>query len=447
MGSLLATVPFSATASYGIKQLLHFSAVQLNGTAGPIPVTNQDSVQVAAYLGNVSNSGGPLNLNDTGGVSTVASLIPNTVNQTIPGFSAFPCLDPVIIGDVALQDLGFINATDASTINQELVSVKTTIPYVPIGLPVTPVGPDPMLSVGSMQYAEGSRQAARGSGRIDGPLPTASCLLSTVNIDTARPEGSSGMTDAVLALRYDPKSFDVTAADVRLGDIPLSGQGWKLQAEVNSQSGLIGVEIFSNAPIQLPIGGSLITIAMHARPVSGQQTLAGNSLSFLPDADPSGGVRIYRTSVSDAQGPFVLHFSVDCGNQTVDTDRPRVYSGETGDDGSLPLLVPPLQTALLPMALLDRAFEEAESVGQVIRERTWDRTGPLPSASSNEGRLSGVSDQVLLLDASLATQRDWLSVDSVTSEGQTGMEEGADLLGLDAFFADEEQLAGRTRTP
>src|SRR5262249_39063945 len=46
LGSLLATVPMTATASYGAKQLLHFSNELLNGTAGPIAVTNQDGVQV-----------------------------------------------------------------------------------------------------------------------------------------------------------------------------------------------------------------------------------------------------------------------------------------------------------------------------------------------------------------------------------------------------------------
>src|SRR5207249_1061427 len=54
VGSLLATVPLSATASYGAKQLLHFSSEQLNGTTGPIAVTNQDGVQVVAYLGDVA---------------------------------------------------------------------------------------------------------------------------------------------------------------------------------------------------------------------------------------------------------------------------------------------------------------------------------------------------------------------------------------------------------
>jgi hypothetical protein len=134
IGSLLASVPISATAGYGSMQLLHFNSEQLNGTAGPITVTGQDAVQVVAYFGDASGTGGPLSLADVNALAAAANLIPNTVLQTLPGFSAFPTLDPVIIGDVALQNLGGIVSTDVSAINQELISLKTAIPYAPIGL-------------------------------------------------------------------------------------------------------------------------------------------------------------------------------------------------------------------------------------------------------------------------------------------------------------------------
>src|SRR5262249_25548437 len=156
--------------------------------------------EVAAFFGDVIDSGTPFNLGDVSTISTVASLNPNVVQQTIPGFTAFPCLDPVIIGDVALVDLGGIVTTDTSAMNQELTSPRTTIPWLPVGLTVTIVGPDPTLSVDGGQWT------------VDGEA-----LLVPVNIDTARPEGSTGMTDAILALSYDPKVFDISAADVKLG--------------------------------------------------------------------------------------------------------------------------------------------------------------------------------------------------------------------------------------
>ena len=144
LGSLLATVPMSATASYGAKQLLHFSSEQLAGTAGPIAVTNQDGVEVAAYFGDVTDSGGPLTLQDATAIAAVAGAVPNTAAQTIPGFAAFANLDPVIIGDVSLQ--GNVNSTDAGAMTQEIGGTsRSTIPYAPIGLSVTPLGPSPAL--------------------------------------------------------------------------------------------------------------------------------------------------------------------------------------------------------------------------------------------------------------------------------------------------------------
>ena len=67
--------------------------------------------------------------------------VTNPTAQTIPGFTAFPNLDPVIMGDVSLQ--GSVNSTDAGVMNQEVGgTAKTVIPYAPQGLSVTLVGPD-----------------------------------------------------------------------------------------------------------------------------------------------------------------------------------------------------------------------------------------------------------------------------------------------------------------
>ena len=161
LGSLLATVPLTVTASYGAKQLLHFSSVDLEGTAGPIAATNADGVEVAAYFGDAADTGGPLALTDAIAIGTVAPEVVNTAAQTLPGFSAFPNLDPVIIGDVSYQ--GNVNSTDTGAMAQEAAgSGRTTIPYAPIGLPVTPVGPDPMLTVESGQLIAGWEQGNGG---------------------------------------------------------------------------------------------------------------------------------------------------------------------------------------------------------------------------------------------------------------------------------------------
>ena len=285
LGSLLATVPLSAATKYGAKQLLHFSSEQLGGTAGPIAVTNQDGVEVAAFFGDVIDAGGPFVLQDAGAISIVAGLVPNPNAQTLPGFSAFPELDPVIIGDVSLQ--GSVNSTDAGAMNQQVGgTAKPTIPYAPIGLPIVPVGPDPALSVAS------NLQATAGS-----------TLIVPVNIDTARPEGSGGMMDAILALTYDPRVFSVSTADVQLGTVPDSGGGWQLNAQVNAQTGQIGIELFSTTPIQSSAGGSLVTIAMHVLSTA----LAGTTAFKWCPMWIRRWRHAYQTQVSDVLGDYVLH--------------------------------------------------------------------------------------------------------------------------------------------
>jgi hypothetical protein len=146
LGSLQATVPFSATASYGAQQLLHFSAEQLSGTGGVISVTNQDAVQVDAYFGDVNDTGLPFSVagaSDAAAISIVASGLASTINQTIPGFTLFPDLDPVIIGDVS--NSGTVTFGDVTLMNQEITSPRSSIPWAPawITAPVATWNNDP----------------------------------------------------------------------------------------------------------------------------------------------------------------------------------------------------------------------------------------------------------------------------------------------------------------
>jgi hypothetical protein len=344
IGSLLASVPLSATAAYGAKQLLHFSALQLNGAGGPIPITNDDGIELIAYFGDVTATGGPFTNGDAQTISAVAAAAANTVAKTVPGFSAYPNVDPALIGDVGLQ--GFTNFTDVSVMLGQLASPRATIPVAPAGLPIAAAGPDPTLSV------DGGRWTADRDS-----------LGVSVSIDTARPQGSSGMTDAVLALTYDPNAYTVSAADVHLGTVPLAGTGWQLQTEVNSQTGLIGVELFSNAPIHSTAGGSLVTVTLHPR--SAEASAAGQALTFVQNVDPSGGARVYETRVSDAQGAYVLEV-VNAAPSAVDSRTSEVGAGSP----ALPLqsgmaelghqiLEESQTTDALPVGAVEQAFVDA----------------------------------------------------------------------------------------
>jgi hypothetical protein len=125
-----------------------------------------------------------------------------------------------------------------------------------------------------------------------------------VNIDTGHPEGSTGLIQGTLALTYDPTVFDVSTTDVHLGTVLENGRGWEVKAEVNSQLGLIGIEFDSNAPVQSSAGGSLVTIAMHARDAVAAGTAV---LNIVPCVDPAGGPRLYQTSLQSAEGELVLN--------------------------------------------------------------------------------------------------------------------------------------------
>jgi hypothetical protein len=447
MGSLLATVPLSATSQYGAKQLLHFSSESLAGTAGPIAVINSDAVQVVAYLGDVTDTGGPLGLSDAGAIAAVAGAVANTATQVIPGFSAFPDLDPAIIGDVSLQ--GSVNSTDAGAITQQVGgTARPTIPYAPIGLPVTPVGPDPTLTVMGGQLAAGG-----------------ATVVVPVNIDTARPDGSTGMVDAMLALSYDPTIFDVSAADVHLGSLPASGSGWQLKTEVNSQTGLIGVELFSSTPIQTTAGGSLVTISMHVRDTAAPGTTA---LTLVPYVDPTGGMNVYETQVSDGQGSFVLHpAQTDAGIEpgtpgllTIAAPAPSVspfvdfqLTASSAAVGQIAQQAPTNASAS-PLAMVEQVFGNLEQTAQLVQDGAFAQPAAILTADSSEGSSNGIRDLASRQSPLGMNHADWMSDDSLAYFGRVGglapatsasdlqdaTTAGDDLAGIDAFFAKE---AGR----
>src|SRR5205807_5713976 len=85
-----------------------------------------------------------------------------------------------------------------------------------------------------------------------------------VLIDHPHPEGSTGMTEATLALTYDPSVLSVSAADITLGSFP--GLDWHLTSVVDAAKGQIGINLFSLTPISALQAGSLVNIAFHVLP-------------------------------------------------------------------------------------------------------------------------------------------------------------------------------------
>ena len=257
LGGLTADVPLSAASMYGAKALLHFSKVQING--GLIPATATDALQVIGYLGDAVGDGdySPLD----------ATLISRVATNLDTGFAAFACLDPAIIGDISGG--GTVNSTDVTLMNRIVAGIAVAqTPLIPDGLTIAPAGPDPLLSLPSSPLA------------VSGGT-----VVVPVDIDTARPTGSSGMMEAVLALRYDTSAFSVSAADVQLGSVPSAGSDWQLSAVVDPLTGEIGIDLFSGTPIAFASGGSLIThLLPHPRYRSG-------GVSIYRSREPGRSVR------------------------------------------------------------------------------------------------------------------------------------------------------------
>ncbi len=123
-----------------------------------------------------------------------------------------------------------------------------------------------------------------------------------VNIDDPVAAANAGMTEATLALQFDPAVLSVSAADVRLGTVPASGTGWTLQVVVNPATGELGITLFSNVPITDPAGGSLVTINFH---VNGTASPGATAIDLVSAVNPTG-FNVIATTVADTQGLFTL---------------------------------------------------------------------------------------------------------------------------------------------
>ncbi len=117
------------------------------------------------------------------------------------------------------------------------------------------------------------------------------------------------MTEATLALVYNPQVLSVSAADIHLGSIPLSGTGWKLVSVVDATTGQIGIDLYSTTPIADATAGSLVTITfqVNRKATPGQapiELVASNAAN--PD-----GLGMLRTEVDDKQGALCVDTGVD----------------------------------------------------------------------------------------------------------------------------------------
>jgi hypothetical protein len=275
LGQVVAQVPSSAP--YKSKEVLHLANLQVNG--GAIAAINDDGLQVVAYLGD-SSADGLYTAADSALTARVAVGMDS-------GFAAYRMTDPVVIADINRN--GRCDSGDASILLQVAAgNISAFITPIPTPTPpIVPTGPDPTLSL-----------AAGPSASAGQPLTV------SVNIDDPMPEGSTGLSAATLALTFDPSVLTVTSADIHLGSVPESGNGWTLNALINPITGQIAITLYSTTPIQTSDGGSLVTIDFHVR---SDASPGVTPISVVPEVNPTGS-QVFRTGLSDPQGLLSLTF-------------------------------------------------------------------------------------------------------------------------------------------
>jgi hypothetical protein len=276
LGELTATVPnTNGQMIYKSKRLLNFSSLSV---IGQLPVVGVSGLEVVAYADDASGDGAYAG-ND-------AALVGRVAGGQDTGFAAFRLVDPALIADIAGE--GIVTANSASQIAQ--AAVHRTVPNlapIPAAAQVLPSSsPDPTLSLPA-------NLAAGPDGTVTVP----------VNIDNARPAGSPGLTEATLALRFDPNVLTVSPADIHLGNLPLSGSGWTLTSSVDNNTGQLGITLYSLTPITTSAPGSLVTIDFHERGPGALVRAAPVHLVGSVDPNSQGA---YRTNAADENGALIL---------------------------------------------------------------------------------------------------------------------------------------------
>jgi hypothetical protein len=284
LGFITASVPPGTTVNptpYKAKDLLTLTGLSING--GAIPAVMANALHLVAYVGDADGNGA-YSSND-------AVLITRAALQTDTGFIAYPLIDPTVVADT--DGVGFIPADAALQANEAGVGFPTAnlaTPPIPAGVHFQPISNnvDPEISIpASMQIAQ------------DGTLTV------PVNIDDARPEGSTGLIEGHLALTYDPRLLSVSPADIHLGSVLAQGSGWTMVPTINPLTGEIAIALSSATPISRGIGGSLVTIDFHALAgIAQAPSLLTPAVQLVSSLNLGGTV--IATELEDAQGTFTL---------------------------------------------------------------------------------------------------------------------------------------------
>jgi hypothetical protein len=290
-------------------------------------------------------------------------------------------------------------------------------------------------------------------------------VVVPVFIDQPRPEGSHGLMEAVLALKFDPTVFTVSASDIQLGSVPSSGSGWQLRSAINQETGELGIDLFSSTPLLSRAGGSLVLVTFHVR--EGAE-VGSAAINLVPQVNPTGRLA-FQTHAADMVSPYILYPVITDGIDAGVDGRVLVPSvaglgqtaapqfvmapvaagmAEAASVGSFDLA--PLSASLtseMPRSLVEQAFEEMELSGLLYQDDAskadalLDRDGEDAKAAARELALLWQADQTAEGEGLADDYRTTLNKSArrgrklVNPIGDNA--ESEDLSALEAFFANE----------
>ncbi len=296
LGELLATVPNTANQTiYRAKQLLTVTSVAAdNGVV--LPVVGGAGFQLVAYLGDGSGDGA-LTTADAAQAAAILGVFSNYTGSVraqayvTTGFANYPNVDPAVVADTDATEIVDGGAVAGLALVGAGFSVPS-IPSPPKGANVLTTGaPDPDLSLPSLVTARG--------GVVSVP----------VMLDSAMPAGSTGLTEATLALTYDPHVLSV--ADVHLGNLPALGTGWTVTSVVDAAGGQLAIELYSPTPLDVAAAGSLVQVDFDVLPGA----VGSTTVNLVGAVDPNGG-RWFSTNLADSQGAMALGTSTAAASVT-----------------------------------------------------------------------------------------------------------------------------------
>ena len=170
-------------------------------------------------------------------------------------------------------------------------------------------------------------------------------------------------------MTYDPAVFSVTAADVYLGTVPLSGSGWQVTAEVDPATGQIGIDLYSTTPIDSTLGGSLVTIDFHTL---GRAATGTTPINLAASVDPSG-TEVFQTELADNQGLLTLHAALTNASGNPEVDGEVTVTAAADVDAAGTAALPPTALPAAPVGsdenVVAAATSEAMLAGTFIDNR------------------------------------------------------------------------------